>query len=212
MQTVQKSPLEQPIPEAWQLYGGCKWLPIPYKTQLTIKEEQVHEAFHSLLKHHPTSISTDIQFHPIIASSQSEHYRNKVEFSWGKYISAREGVHDEYRFGFHVAGAFDRIENCRYCVLVDDEMNALFRDIDTIARASRFSTYDPKQQEGFWRHLVIRKAHQTQEIMLIFSVNSHYNTDIADFFTIIVQELTEKYKNIASIYFMSNTGKADIVQ
>ena len=95
--TVKKSPLEKSIPAEWQLYGGCKWLPIPYDKQLQIKEQQITEAFHSL-----KTETTETDWHPIIRSPDSEHYRNKVEFSWGKYISEREGMHDEYRFGFHV--------------------------------------------------------------------------------------------------------------
>ena len=38
--TVKRSPLELDIPSNWQLYGGCKWLPIPYPKQLEIKEQQ----------------------------------------------------------------------------------------------------------------------------------------------------------------------------
>jgi tRNA/tmRNA/rRNA uracil-C5-methylase (TrmA/RlmC/RlmD family) len=49
---VKKSPHEQPIPDGWQIYGGCKWLPIPYAKQLEIKEAQIHEAFFRLI---PTS-------------------------------------------------------------------------------------------------------------------------------------------------------------
>lgn len=84
-QTVKKSPLEKDIPSEWQLYGGCKWLPIPYEKQLEIKDQQIHEAFHNL-----KDSLKNTEFHPIIASPESEHYRNKVEFSWGKYISERE--------------------------------------------------------------------------------------------------------------------------
>ncbi len=164
--TVRKSPLEKAIPAEWQLYGGCKWLPIPYDKQLEIKEQQITEAFHSL----KTEIEKTI-WHTIIRSPDSEHYRNKVEFSWGKYISEREGVYDDYRFGFHVQGQFDRIEDCWYCVLADELTNQVFRDIDVFARGSDLPTYDPKTAIGFWRHLVVRRAKQTGEMMLIFSVN-----------------------------------------
>jgi len=186
--TLKTSPLEQPIPAEWQLYGGCRWLPIPYHKQLEIKADQVREAFHTL-----EGALQDTTFHPIVPAPLTEHYRNKVEFSWGKYISAR-------------------IEDCRYCVLADDEVNALFRDIDQLARMSGLPTYDPKRQEGFWRHLVVRKAQKSQEIMLIFSVNGVYSGKIRDFFTVMVQQLSEKYKNLVSLYFLENTGKADIVQ
>lgn len=201
--TEKKSPLEREIPEKWQLYGGCKWLNIPYEEQLKIKENQILEAFHPLKK-----FTENTTFHTIVPSVESEHYRNKVEFSWGKYISARENVHDEYRFGFHLPGAFDRIENCRYCVLADDEVNEIFREIDEYARRSDMPTYDPKTQIGFWRHLVIRKAKYTGEIMIIFSVNS---SEVSDFLIKISEKLVQKFPKIQSVYMLSNTGKADIV-
>ena len=48
LRTITPSPYEQKLPEHYQVYGGCKWLPIPYDTQLEIKEAQITEAFHHL--------------------------------------------------------------------------------------------------------------------------------------------------------------------
>jgi tRNA/tmRNA/rRNA uracil-C5-methylase (TrmA/RlmC/RlmD family) len=67
------------------MYGGVKWLAIPYEKQLEIKEQQIKEAFHPI-----RDLLDGVQFHPIVPSPETEHYRNKLEFSWGKYISARE--------------------------------------------------------------------------------------------------------------------------
>lgn len=75
-------------------------------------------------------------FHDIVASPEIYGYRNKIEFSWGKYISFKEGIHDEFRFGFHAQAQFDRIINCDFCVLADDEVNALFKEMDTFSRES----------------------------------------------------------------------------
>lgn len=198
-----------PIPAGWQLYGGCKWLPIPYQKQLEIKQVQIHEAFHPL-----RDITSTTQFHPIIQSPESEHYRNKVEFSWGKYISDREGVHDEYRFGFHAPAQFDRIIDCSYCVLADDEVNAIFRDIDSFARAYHLPTYDPKTAVGFWRHLVIRKTKKTNETMILWSLNTDFpgftakeDRDIK----IFTETLVSRHPSIVSVYILHNTGRADIV-
>lgn len=49
--TVKKSPLERELPAHYQVYGGCKWLPIAYEEQLRIKSEQVREAFHYIEKY-----------------------------------------------------------------------------------------------------------------------------------------------------------------
>ena len=235
LDVVKKSPIEVPLPEGFQMYGGAKWLTIGYEDQLRIKEWQIHEAFH-----HLREFTTDATWHPIIPSPEIYGYRNKVEFSWGKYISAREGVHDEFRFGFHAQGQFDRIEDCTYCALADTETNAIFQTVNALSRDSGFSTYDAKTWEGFWRHFVIRRGKKEGEVMLIFSVNSLWGQTpfvkggredlvpeqnpqslrdnsftkgltIQDFFTNMVRELTEKYSNIASIYFLENTGRADIV-
>lgn len=54
--------------------------------------------------------------------------------------------------------------------------------------------------------------------MLVFSINHLWDDtrrsidgSVEYFFTKMVQQLSEKYKNITSIYFLSNTGRADIV-
>ena len=68
-------------------------------------------------------------------------------------------------------GVYDRVVDCTYCALADDEVNKIFKAVDTCARASGLATYDPHTHEGFWRHFVVRKGWYTGETMLIFSVN-----------------------------------------
>ena len=59
---------------------------------------------------------------------------------------------------------------------------------------------------------MVRKSKISSEIMLIFSVNGVYESgDYSKIFTDMVQELTEKWSSIVSIYFLENTGRADIV-
>ena len=48
--------------------------------------------------------------------------------------------------------------------------------------------------------------------MLIFSVNGLWQGETQSLFSTIVQELTSKYAHIVSVFFLENTGKADIVQ
>lgn len=208
LDVVKKSPIEIPLPDWFQMYGGAKWLTIGYTDQLDIKSDQVREAFHYL-----QDFTRQTTWHPMIASPEIYGYRNKVEFSFGKYISAREWVHDEFRFGFHAQWQFDRIEDCIYCALADKEINEIFQVVNTLSRSSEFPTYDPKTGEGFWRHFVVRRGKKEDAIMLIFSVNSLYNIDpeIRTFFEKLITILTERFHNIASIYFLENTGRADIV-
>lgn len=251
LDTVQKSPLEQDLPAHFQVYGGCKWLPIAYPEQLRIKEEQVREAFHGLQKfwNQPSRgsqkwwsssenretewvvqytydewvsqiwawnphFSESPIFHPIVPSPEIYGYRNKVEFSWGKYISFKEDIRDEFRFGFHAQGQFDRIIDCTYCVLADEEINEIFKEVDRFSRNSGLPTYDPKTNIGFWRHFVVRKARFTDEIMLIFSVNDMFleytKKDGAEIIA-FAEELMVKFPHIVSVYLLRNSGRADVV-
>lgn len=75
--TIKKSPLEEELPENFQIYGGCRWLPIPYEKQCEIKAEQIQEAFH-----HVPELVKDTIWHPIVASPEIYGYRNKIELSW----------------------------------------------------------------------------------------------------------------------------------
>ncbi len=209
LETITRSPLERDLPPHYQVYGGCKWLPIQYADQLQIKESQIQECFGQMQSiidtHHPV-------FHPIVPSPETEGYRNKLEFSFGKYISAKEEIHDDFRFGFHASGAFDRIIDCTYCVLASERVNELFQKIDTLTRASGLPTYDPKTQRGFFRHLVLREVKATGDIMCIWSVNTLDPEYMAhpEKFEQVWRSLVDE-KNLVSLLLLKNTGKADIV-
>jgi tRNA/tmRNA/rRNA uracil-C5-methylase (TrmA/RlmC/RlmD family) len=45
LRVVKKSPLEAHLPAKFQVYGGCRWLPIPHEKQLEMKEQQIREVF-----------------------------------------------------------------------------------------------------------------------------------------------------------------------
>ena len=77
IRVIKKSPLEASLPDKFQVYGGCRWLPIPHQKQLEIKEQQIREVFI-----HTPEMVKDVTWHPIVASPEVYGYRNKVEFSW----------------------------------------------------------------------------------------------------------------------------------
>jgi len=208
LRVVKKSPIEAELPRNFQLYGGCRWLPIPHEKQLEIKEQQIKEVFI-----HTPELVKDVVWHPIVASPEVYGYRNKVEFSWGKYISAREWIDDKYRFGFHESGQFDRVVNCSFCVLGDDVINDIFRIFDSYARENRLPTYDVRTNIGFWRHLIIRRSKKTNETMVIISVNINYlGEKQRDEFKKALKSFISGISVITSAYLLHNTGNADIVQ
>ena len=77
--------------------------------------------------------------------------------------------------------------------------------------------YDQKKKEWFFRHILLRKAYFTKEIMVLLSFNPEYFEKnkklnkseklsiLKDFFV----NLSLKYPNIKSIYFSHNPNKSD---
>ena len=206
-----KSDIEVPHPN--NPYGDCagaKWANIPYKEQLKIKAAQVEESFFYLRK-----LQKEIDIREIVASPKIDGYRNKVEFSFGKYISAKEDREEHFNVWFHKQWQFSKIEDFDGCILIDEIQNDIFKDIKDYCKTLWLPAYDQMKQNWFFRHIVIRRSFFWDEIMLILSFNHEYLDskehlswkleDIKRFFW----QLASKYQNIRSIYFSHNKSKAD---
>jgi tRNA/tmRNA/rRNA uracil-C5-methylase (TrmA/RlmC/RlmD family) len=73
------------------MQAGCGWVNIPYEEQLKIKAGQVEESLF-----HVRKFQTDFELKPIVASPLVDNYRNKIEFSFGKFISEKFGKNDHF--------------------------------------------------------------------------------------------------------------------
>jgi 23S rRNA (uracil1939-C5)-methyltransferase len=90
---IKKSPLET---ENYDLFPGAPWMNINYDEQLKIKQTQIEESFFRI-----KNIQPEINFLPIAPAPDQFGYRNKIEFSFGKYISHRDDIRQEFNVGFH---------------------------------------------------------------------------------------------------------------
>ena len=212
--TIKKSPIEKQHPtNKYGLSGGWKWINIPYEEQLKIKDEQVKDALRNLNK-----LQENIHFDPIAWSPTVDWYRNKVEFSYWKYLSKKYDIEQHFNVGFHKQGEFSKIEDMDGCALIDELQNDIYRDIKKFSKTMGLPVYDQMRQEGFFRHILIRRTHFANEIMLLISFNPEYfdkneNVDKTEKLNLLkdfLLSLTEKYNEIKSIYFSHNPNKADV--
>ncbi len=207
MQVVQRSPLET---GNYQVFPGAPWINIDYAHQIQIKDNQLKEAFFHLKKY-----QENIEFLPVAHTENIFGYRNKIEFSFGKYISHKESRDEQFNVGFHKRWEFSRVEDYDNCALIDDITNQIYLEIKTWCRDSGLPAYDQKMHTGFFRHLLMRKTHFTDEMMIILSFHPGYFWNesqkekeiqrIRNFFS----ELTQKYTLITSVYLSHNTNTAD---
>ncbi|WP_369819198.1 23S rRNA (uracil(1939)-C(5))-methyltransferase RlmD [Thermoanaerobacter sp. YS13] len=154
--------------------GGCTYQNVSYQDQLEIKEDIVKKLFEK-------EGIRDYEFLGIGKSPKEHGYRNKMEYTFGK---DKEG---NGTLGLHRKGRFYEVVMTDKCNIVDDDfLKALNLTFDyAIKKGLPF--YDKKTHEGFLRHLVVRKASKSGEILL----NIVTTTQLQHDFT----ELIEIYKN-----------------
>ena len=212
---IQKSPFEEENKHNiyWEC-GWCKWVNIKYEKQLEIKQEQVKEALHNLEKYDK---NLNNKFLPIQASPTINWYRNKVEFSFGKYISKKDWIEQHFNVWFHKQGEFSKIQDFDWCILIDEIQNEIYKRIKDFSKTLWLPVYDQFNQKWFFRHILIRRTFFENQIMILLSFNPNYFDDkpnlnkkekldlIKDFLI----SLTKEFPEIKSIYFSHNVNKAD---
>lgn len=164
LEVTEKSPLETGRTcSLFGLCGGCTYLSLPYEEQLKVKEEQVKRLLDSVLNKQEEAWT----FEGIKGSPKAYEYRNKMEFSFG----------DEYKdgplaLGMHKRGSFYDIVTVADCEIVDADYRLILQTVrDYFARA-KVSFFHRMSHEGYLRHLLVRKASRTGEILVALVTTS----------------------------------------
>ncbi|QXM05455.1 23S rRNA (uracil(1939)-C(5))-methyltransferase RlmD [Crassaminicella indica] len=156
--------------------GGCSYQTVPYEKQLHMKAELVK----GLLDE---ANIKDYEFLGIEASPEEFAYRNKMEYSFGN-----EKKGGELNLGMHKKGKFHDVVTVDQCKIVDEDFNTILSSMLNYFRGKGVPLYNNKTHEGYLRHLIVRKARKTEEIL----INLVTSTQIAFDMT----ELIELMKNL----------------
>lgn len=135
--------------------GGCTYQNLTYDKQLELKEGQVK----SLLA--PVVPDLDEIFEGIKGSPVQFEYRNKMEFSFGD--SCKGG---ELELGLHKRGSFYDILSVKDCRIVDEDYRIILAETLAYFRGKETPFYHKLTHEGYLRHLLVRKAVKTGEILV----------------------------------------------
>lgn len=143
-------------------HPGAMWQGLKYEAQLAAKEAQVREALERFGEIDLSSITLD----PIVPAGASHddpaiwNYRNKVEFSFGL------GEGGELALGYHRPGHWDVIEDVDDLVLASERANEIRRRVKAFCVERELSPYDPDEEFGFLRNLVVREGAATGQTMV----------------------------------------------
>ncbi len=171
LEVIEKSPLETGNPcSLFGMCGGCTYLSMPYNEQLKVKEEQVKRLLDGVLGKQ----ETPYVWEGIKGSPKEYEYRNKMEFSFG----------DEYKdgplaLGMHKRGSFYDIVTVEDCKIVDADYRLILKTVKEYFAEKEVSFFHRLSHEGYLRHLLVRKASKTGEILVALVTTSQdpWNTE-----------------------------------
>ena len=199
LEVLEKSPQETapPCPHFGNC-GGCTYQNLPYENQLQMKEQQIKMMMDE-------AVDGEYVWEGVKPSPMQNAYRNKMEFSFG----------DEYKdgplaLGMHKRGSFHDIVNVPECQIVDSDFRLILGGVLQFAQETGLPYYHRMRHVGFFRHLLVRKAVKTQEILVDLVTTTEYELEKEKFVEALNSlNLTGK---LVGILHTRNDSLADVVK
>lgn len=176
--------------------GGCVYRHLEYDAELKVKHKKVYDAVTRIGKVNGEMVQ------PIIGadSDRVDRYRNKAQIPVGV------NKNGEVEMGFYSRHSH-RIAPCDDCLLSPEiftEISNLFKDFLT---KYPYLIYSEETHSGKIRHLYLRIAEQTGEVMVCVVVNGRSFEHQDELFN----SITEKYSQVKSIVINVNTAKTNVI-
>lgn len=178
LEVLEKSPLEkrEPACSIFPSCGGCMYQTMVYEDQLKMKAEQVKELLDQAIAgagQINEQGNPDYVFEGIKGSPKEFAYRNKMEFSFG----------DEYKdgplsLGLHKKGSTYDVLTASDCKIVHQDMTEILKCVLKYFCELDAPYYHKMSHEGYLRHLLLRRAETTGEILVNLVTTSQREYDL----------------------------------
>lgn len=173
--------------------GGCVYRHIDYNSEKEIKRQRVKDAVERI------GALKNIKINEVVGNDRINRYRNKAQLPCGNTESGIE-------FGFY-ANHSHRIVPFKDCLLQPEVFNKVIKITKDFMNSTNQYAYDEKTGKGKLRHLYIRYAEKTDELMVCYIVNGNglKKEDV------LIKELKDNLPNLKSVVFNSNRENTNIV-
>lgn len=169
--------------------GACAYINLPYKKQLSKKQEQIKAL-----------MGEYCPVHPIAGMEQWEHYRHKVHGVFGCDAKGRP-VYGIYQNGTHT------ILPIHDCPIENSRSSAIIDTIGSLLRSFKIKTYNEDTGYGLLRHVLVRTGYATGEVMVILVLTSPILPSKKNFLKV----LREKHPEITTVVLNVNDKKTTMV-
>ncbi|TXN36257.1 23S rRNA (uracil(1939)-C(5))-methyltransferase RlmD [Flagellimonas hymeniacidonis] len=193
--------------EHFGVCGGCKWQHMGYEHQLHFKQKEVENNLKRIGNLELPEMT------PILGSKKQYFYRNKMEFSFSnsrwltqEEINSKAQIEDRNALGFHIPGMWDKILDIKKCHLQEDPSNTIRLEIRNFATENGLSFFNPRQQQGLLRTMLLRTS-STGEIMLLIQ----FFEDNQQKRELLLNHISQKFPDITSLLYVINQKQNDTI-
>ena len=202
LEVVKRSDCEtNPACSHFGVCGGCVFQTMDYESQLKMKEAQVKKLLDEV-------IAEAYIFEPIIGSPKQTAYRNKMEYSFGDEV--KDGP---LALGLHKRSSMYDIVTVSDCQLVDADydriLKCVYEHFLKAQKTSGVTFYHKMSHTGYLRHLLVRKAVKTGDILIDLVTSTQLDYDLQSLAEEL-QKLTLEGKIVGFLHTF-NDSMADAV-
>jgi len=169
--------------------GGCDYSSISYEEEL---EEKMRYVRRQVASFGPVA--------PILGMKEPLHYRNKVQAVFG-YDRKGQIISGLYRKGTHM------IIPVRDCELEFKGASSILQSIRHLMKSFKLKPYNEDSTEGDIRHVLLRKGHNSGQILVVLVFGNPYFRSKKEF----VKALVQMHPEITTILFQLNDEKTSMV-
>ncbi len=135
----------------------------------------------------------------IIGMERPYHYRNKVQAAFG--YSGGRIISGVYQSSSH------NIVPVEKCMIEDERADEIISDIRKLLPKYRLTSYNEDTGKGFLRHVLVKRAFATNEIMVVLVTGTSLFPKREEF----VRELLGRNEDITTLVWNINGGKTSLV-
>lgn len=169
--------------------GGCQLQHMSYKGQLEFKQKFVEELMKPFGK-----------VNPIISMEDPYNYRNKAHSTYA------DGNRGEIISGFYKEKSH-RVIPIQRCIIQNPKADEINESIRELMKSFKMKPYDEVRNQGFLRHVLVKTAFATKEVMVVLVTGTHVFPSKNNF----VKALLKKHPEITTIVMNINNRKTSMV-
>lgn len=198
VEVLEKAPYEVDAPcPHFGICGGCSSQNLTYEKQLELLGEEICDLFEE--RDLPMGMYLGVK-----GSPNRWEYRNKMEFTFGDLEKG-----GELTLGMHMKGKSFGILTVKDCMIVDEDFRKVLTLTEEYFRKTGLPYYRVMKREGYLRHLVIRKASNTGELMVNLVTTTQIDFDLIEYVELLK---AQTYKGeLVSVLHTENNSLSDAV-